>query len=135
AFSDPGLTHGLTYYSHVPAVNSIGDSAPPSEASATPSAPATPPGAPQSLTATAGDAAVVLTWSPPSSDGGSPITNYKVYRGTSHNGETFLADAGPVLAYTDTSVTNGQKYYYQVTAAKSVGEGPRSNEVSATPNA
>ena len=135
SFSDSGLTNGQTYYYYVTAVNSIGDSGPSNEASATPNAPATPPGAPQSLTATAGDAAVVLTWSPPSSDGGSPITNYKVYRGTSHNGETFLADAGPVLAYTDTSVTNGQTYYYEVTAENSVGEGPRSNEVSATPNA
>src|SRR5437773_1930450 len=135
SYSDTGLNNGQTYYYYVTAVNSIGDSGPSNEASATPNAPATPPGAPQRLTATAGDATVVLAWSPPSSDGGAPITNYKVYRGTSHDGETPLTDAGPVLAYTDTSVYNGQTYYYQVTAENSAGKGPRSNEASATPNA
>src|SRR5437773_1332769 len=134
SYSDTGLNNGQTYYYYVTAVNSIGDSGPSNEASATPNAPATPPGAPQSLTATAGDATVVLAWSPPSSDGGAPITNYKVYRGTSSNGEKFLADAGPVLAYTDTSVNNGRTYYYQVTAKNAAGEGPPSNEASATPN-
>jgi uncharacterized protein YfaS (alpha-2-macroglobulin family) len=42
---------------------------------------------------------------------------------------------GGVLAYTDTAVTNGQTYYYQVTAVNSVGESSRSNEANATPSA
>jgi hypothetical protein len=40
-----------------------------------------------------------------------------------------------VLTYHDTSVANGQTYYYQVTAVNSIGESSRSNEVSATPSA
>src|SRR5439155_11098992 len=85
--------------------------------------------------ATAGDATVTLTWSAPNSNGGSPITNYRIYRGTSSNGETLKATIGNVLTYTDTTVTNGVTYYYQVCALNNVGEGPRSNEASATPTA
>ena len=36
-------------------------------------------------------------------------------------------------AYTDTGVTAGTTYHYQVSAVNSVGEGSRSNQVSATP--
>ena len=36
-------------------------------------------------------------------------------------------------SYTDTTAANGTTYYYKVTAVNSVGEGPASNEASATP--
>src|SRR5205807_765017 len=98
------------------------------------SAPPTPPSAPQNLAATGGNAQVTLTWQAPASNGGSPITNYRIYRGTSSNGETLKATIGNVLTYTDTSVTNGVTYYYQVSAVNGAGEGPRSNEASATPS-
>jgi len=71
----------------------------------------------------------------PSSDGGSTITNYMIYRGTSSGTETLLATIGNVLAYTDTGVTNDQIYYYKVKAVNIVGEGAYSNEVHATPSA
>src|SRR6059058_141046 len=135
SYSDGGLTNGVTYYYQVSAVNNVGEGPKSNEASETPTAPATPPGAPQGLVATAGDATVTLTWSAPNSNGGSPITNYRIYRGTSSNGETLKATIGNVLTYTDTSVTNGVTYYYQVSALNNVGEGPRSNEASATPTA
>jgi hypothetical protein len=38
-----------------------------------------------------------------------------------------------VTSYTDSAVTNGTTYYYQVSAVNSVGEGALSNERSATP--
>src|SRR5947199_3825661 len=98
------------------------------------SAPPTPPSAPQNLAATGGNAQVTLTWQAPASDGGSPITNYKIYRGLAPTTETLLATVGNVLTYTDTSVTNGVTYYYQVSAVNGAGEGPRSNEASATPS-
>ncbi|MGA9388547.1 MAG: MG2 domain-containing protein [Candidatus Bathyarchaeia archaeon] len=94
----------------------------------------TVPSAPQNLKATAGNAQVTLSWSAPSSNGGSAITNYNIYRGNSAGGETLLTTLGNVLAYTDTAVTNGQTYYYQVTAVNSVGESSRSNEAIATPS-
>jgi hypothetical protein len=40
---------------------------------------------------------------------------------------------GSVTAYTDTTAPNGKTSYYQVSAVNRVGEGPRSNELSAKP--
>ncbi|TLZ66884.1 MAG: hypothetical protein E6K12_05390 [Methanobacteriota archaeon] len=134
-YTDLAVSNGVTYYYQVSATNAIGEGPRSNEDSATPSSPPTTPGAPQGLSATAGDATVSLSWSPPSSDGGSAITNYKIYRGTSSNGEGLLTTVGNVLSYSDTSVSNGVTYYYEVSAVNSVGEGPRSNEASATPSA
>jgi hypothetical protein len=77
---------------------------------------------------------VTLGWSAPSDDGGSAITEYKIYRGTSSGGESYLTSVSvPTTYYKDTAVTNGQTYYYQVSAVNSVGEGEKSNEKSAAP--
>ena len=91
------------------------------------------PSAPQNLVAIAGDGSVQLTWDAPE-DGGSAITSYKIYRGTGSGSENYLIEiSSSTTTYTDDYVTNGQVYYYYVTAVNSVGEGGRSNEVSATP--
>jgi len=94
-----------------------------------------PPSAPSGLAAAAGNAQVVLTWQAPASNGGSAITSYKVYRGTTAGSETLLTTLGNVLTYTDSAVTNGQTYFYQVTATNALGESAKSSEVSAIPNA
>src|SRR5437773_7235764 len=117
------------YFYQVSAVNSVGEGALSGEVSVTP---ATQPGAPQGLSAAPGDATVSLTWSPPSSNGGSPITNYRVYRGFTSGGETLLTTLGVVTSYSDTAVTNGVTYYYEVSARHDVGEGPRPRQGSAT---
>jgi hypothetical protein len=94
----------------------------------------TTPSAPQNLKATTGDGYVTLNWSVPSDDGGSAITEYKIYRGTSSGGESYLASVStPTTYYKDTAVTIGQTYYYQVSAVNSVGEGEKSSEKSAAP--
>ena len=137
-YTDAAVTNGIPYYYQVTAVNSPGEGAKSNEASATPSAPPpppSPPSAPSNLAATAGNAQVILTWQPPASDGGSAITNYRVYRGATSGGEALLSTLGVVTSYTDTAVTNGLTYYYQVTATNGAGESPKSNEVSATPTA
>ena len=93
------------------------------------------PGAPIGLVATPGSAQVVLNWTAPSSTGGSAITGYKIYRGTSSGGEALLIMLDNALMFTNTGLTNGFTYYYRVSAVNLVGEGLKSNEVSATPKA
>ncbi len=91
----------------------------------------TVPLAPRGLVAIAHGSRVNLSWSSPSDDGGFPIAYYEVYRGTSTGGESLLAAVGDVLNYSDLSVTNGSKYYYEVSAVNSLGESQRSTEAAA----
>ena len=97
-----------------------------------------PPGAPTGLTAGSGSAQVQLNWTAPASNGGVNITAYRVYRGTSSGGETLMTSGGcsglgNVLTCTDSGLTNGQTYFYKVSAVNAIGEGAQSNEASAVP--
>lgn len=92
-----------------------------------------PPLPPTNLEAVAGNAKVTLTWSPPTSDGGAPITEYRLYRGTAQGQEIPFVDLSDTVMYTDASVINDQTYYYYLTAINEVGESAPSNEVSSTP--
>jgi predicted phage tail protein len=129
-YTSTGLTNGQTYYYKVSAVNSVGEGSQSNEASATPR---TVPTSPSGLTAVPGNAQVTLTWTAPSSNGGSAITNYGIYRGTVSGGESLVTTIGNVLTYTNTGLTNGQIYYYKVSAINAAGEGGMSNEASTTP--
>ena len=79
SYTVTGLANGTTYYFRVIAVNAVGQSPPSGEASAIP---VTVPGAPAGLTVTPGNAQVTLSWAAPASDGGSPVTGYNLYAGT-----------------------------------------------------
>ena len=91
------------------------------------------PGAPTALGAVAGDGQVVLSWAAPSSDGGSQITGYTVYRGTAPNPTGVLTTTPVQTTFTDTTPQNGTTYYYKVAAVNANGAGVKSNEASATP--
>ena len=132
SFDDTAVTNGTTYFYTASAVNTVGEGPQSNEVSATPPAP-TVPAAP-SLAASAGTGVAHLTWSAPS-NGGSPILNYKIYRSTSTGTESLLTTVGNVASFDDTAVTNGTTYFYKVSAVNTVGEGPPSNEASATPPA
>ena len=117
-----GLVNGTTYYFKVAAVNGVGEGPASAEVSA---APAAIPGAPAGLTATAGNAQVTLSWTAPASNGGLPVTGYRLYAGTT----TEFSGESPVATLTGTVVTvtglaNGTTYYFKVTAVNRVGEGP-----------
>ena len=111
--------------------------------------PATTPGRPRNFNATAGDQQVALTWSPPSSDGGSPITHYQyrvrdetdsVWLPGFTNGFTTVPDSdadmdlSDELSLTVTGLTNGHEYKFYVRAhTDQGGSGPP--EATATPTA
>jgi len=136
SFHDTGLTNGTTYYYEVSAKNAIGEGSLSSETSATPQPPPpVPPSAPTLISATPGNAQVSLTWSAPTSNGGSSVTNYTIYRGPTSGSESFLVTVGNVTSYIDAGLTNGQTYFYKVAAVNVAGTGPQSNELSATPRA
>ena len=130
SYTDTAVTNGTTYYYKVTALNTIGESTPSNEVSETPQAPAKP-GAPTGLTASGGNGSVALSWAAPL---GSTVTSYNIYRGTASGGEGTTAIATSTsTSFTDSTVTNGTTYFYKVTAVNTAGEGPASNEASATP--
>lgn len=134
-----GLTNGQAYYFVVYAWNGIGPSLASAQVSGTPVA---LPGAPTSLTAVNSDAGpnhkITLNWLAPASNGGSPVTAYKAYRGTSPTALALLtagtcANLGATVTCIDSNaLTHGTTYYYQVTAVTANGEGPASNTASAS---
>jgi hypothetical protein len=131
AWDDAGLTNGRTYSYEVTATNAAGDGPAAGPVWATPQAtPATVPGAPANVHATAGDTVVDLSWSAPADDGGSAITGYVVYR----DGTEVGSPAG--TSFHDSGLTNGTTYGYTVAAVNGIGTGPQSSPaVDATPQA
>lgn len=129
-YDDAAVSNGTTYYYQLVALNSLGAGAASNQAAATPDASITPsaPGAPIGLTAANPAGYTSLSWNPPTDNGGSPVTTYNVYRGTSPGAESRYASTTST-AYRDTGIVAGVTYYYVVTAVNSAGlEGPASSE-------
>ncbi len=127
AYSDTGLATG-TYYYEVQAFNTAaGVSAFSNVASATTGGLAAPSG----LTATAASTSQInLAWT--DNDGGA-ATAYNIDRSTtSTGGFTQIATVGAgVAAYTNTGLTDGVKYYYEVDAVNAVTVSSFSNIANA----
>jgi len=90
------------------------------------------PSPPQNLRVSTYYGSVKLTWSPPAYDGGSPLTSYKVYRGTTSGGESYRKSTTTCYT-TEWGLLRGIRYYYYVTAVNADGESAPSNEVSVVP--
>jgi titin len=129
-----GLSNGTAYIFRVAAVNEVGTGSFSTESLSV--TPATTPDAPTSVSGTAGNAEVSLTWSAPASDGGSAITDYEVEY-SSDSGTTWAPFADGTSTTTSTTVTglsNGTAYIFKVAAVNEVGTGSfSSNSGSVTP--
>ena len=133
-----GLPNGTRYYFRVLAKNAVGTGPASNVVNATPRA---VPAAPRWLVpavapiARVGSGQVRLLWLPPSSTGGSAVTDYVIQR--SANGRsgwvTINDGARSTTGYTVTGLTNGTRYYFRVLATNVVGTGSASNVVSAIP--
>ncbi|MGI8874598.1 MAG: DUF4082 domain-containing protein, partial [Egibacteraceae bacterium] len=115
-----GLTTGTTYTFRVQAIN--GSGAGPESAASNTVTPigAVAPGAPKNVLATPATKSARVTWSPPSGDGGSPITGYTV---TPFEGDAAQAAVQVPANETSTTVTelnNGTAYTFKVTATNDV---------------
>ncbi|MEA2534508.1 MAG: large repetitive protein [Actinomycetota bacterium] len=91
------------------------------------SATAAPPGAPSGVTATAGNASSLVSWTAPVS-GDSPITSYTVtpFVGTAAQTTTIVSGSPPATSVTVPGLANGTTYTFKVTASNAFGPGPAS---------
>ncbi len=119
-----GLTDGTAYTFTVTATTDAGTG--PASSPSTTVTPRTVPGAPTILTVTPGNASATITWTPPSSDGGSAITTYTAVAGDettpTNGGESCTWTAGP-LTCTITGLTNGDSYVFGLSATNGAGTG------------
>jgi RHS repeat-associated protein len=121
SYTDTTTSAGLTYYYTLSAVDAGITTAQSSQASVT-----LLPSAPASLSAVGGTDQVSLSWS--SVVGAS---SYSIYRGTTSGGETSVSSVAGTTSFTDTGLSSGTDFYYEVTAVDAAGESTKSNEANA----
>ncbi len=117
-----GLTNGTAYTFTVTARNAVGTGAPSGASNrVTPLAPVLKvPGAPKIGKATAGVRSATVTFTPPVSNGGSPILDYTVT--SSPGGVTAKGATSPIVV----TGLKGFTYTFTVKARNAVGMGPAS---------
>ena len=85
------------------------------------------PAAPTGVTAVAGDGSATVSFTAPTSDGGSPINSYTVVAtDTSNAANGGRSASGPSTPITVTSLMNGDSYTFAVTASNVNGPGSTS---------
>jgi subtilisin family serine protease len=94
------------------------------------------PGAPRNLTAAPRDARVILTFDTPADSGNAAITDYVIEQSDDVGATWTPVDDGVSSSPTATvtGLVNGTAYAFRVAAVNSVGQGPWTTPVSATPD-
>ena len=99
-----------------------------------PSTPPNPPEAPTGLMAAEnGQTRIDLSWSAPSSDGGSAITGYRIEVSEDRTdwSDLVVNTGSTATSYSHTGLTAGSTRHYRVSAINSAGTGPPSNLAAA----
>ncbi len=120
-----GLTNGVSYSVTATASNAVG-AGPPNTANGYPTG---VPGPPFLNSATAGAGQVTVSWSPPASDGGLPVIDYRVYV----TGIGWVDMGSAVTSLTLSGLANGTKVSFAVQAENANGFGAVSNTLYFTP--
>jgi len=125
---DKALANGQSYYSRVFALNEVGYSLP--QVSSTSQKPQVVPGPPTSVSLTVfSSTAITVSFNPPSSDGGDPITSYRIDYSTSSSFVPFSSinvtqlQTGATFRKTITNLQTGVFYYFRVSAMNTQGYG------------
>ncbi len=79
------------------------------------------PGIPTALTVVPGDGQVELSWSPPLSNGGTPVNEYLVRSADGQINRLFNVPPRPVVI---SGLENGKEYSFRVQARNAIGGGP-----------
>ena len=129
-----GLTNGASYEFRVRAVNAAGNS--PLSNVAGPLVPMTTASVPLNLVGTFGDSKVTLAWATPASNGGGPISDYRIQYREARAGAPWTTV--PHAASTATSIivtglANGTPYIFRVAAVNPVGFGATEETSRITP--
>jgi predicted phage tail protein len=128
-YLDVNVTRGVTYYYAVDAVNAGGAGERSTWLNVT--VPIEVPSAPMDLRVQVVDGEVTLIWNASTSDGGSPILGYSVFRGTDLEHMAYLGSVANT-SFVDKELETGVTYYYAVTAVNSVGRSAPGGAVDAS---
>ncbi|CAN7145333.1 fibronectin type III domain-containing protein [Microbacterium sp. LjRoot45] len=124
AFALTGLTNGTPVNVQVRAINAIGTGQASVVATATPR---TVPGAPTAVAAASNTGSLDVSWTAPTSNGGSAVTGYTARAYADATATTVIASCvTSTTSCTITGLTNGTSYYVDVVAANVAGSGPAS---------
>ncbi len=132
-YLDEGVINDQLYYYYITAVNSEGESHPSEYKTVVPRESPVKPSEPRGLQIKETTEGVRLTWSAPLDDGGSSLTEYRIYRGTSADNLNFIDVVTPAYRnYVDKDLEKDTTYYYAVSAVNSEGESGLSEFVNLT---
>ena len=125
-----GLTNGVEYSVTIVAANENGSGTPTTPIAVTPNV---VPGAPTLVSAIAGNASIVVTWSA-GSNSGTAITGYTATATDAENNTATCSAGGSSTTCTISSgLTNGTEYSVTVVAINAKGSSVNSDALSATP--
>jgi hypothetical protein len=121
-----GLANGVTYSVTIRAVTSVALGEPSNDVEGIP---ATTPSAPSIFSISPSNNSLIISVTPPTDNGGSPIVYYQYSLDAGVTYSSYF-ETSPLRA---TGLTNGTSYSVTVRAINNIGVGPASSAVSATP--